>query len=44
MTGGTGLNGRMTISEFARERHPVRVLVRSLAKASEAGLGALAKQ
>jgi uncharacterized protein YbjT (DUF2867 family) len=38
MTGGTGLSGRMTISEFAREKHPVRVLVRSLAKASEAGL------
>ncbi|HEY0523090.1 MAG TPA: SDR family oxidoreductase [Stellaceae bacterium] len=38
VTGATGLNGRMTIGEFAREGHPVRALVRNLAKASKAGL------
>jgi uncharacterized protein YbjT (DUF2867 family) len=38
ITGGTGQNGRTTISEFVRERRHVRVLVRSLAKASDIGL------
>ncbi|THD45033.1 MAG: SDR family oxidoreductase [Bradyrhizobium sp.] len=41
ITGATGLNGRLTIGEFAREGRPVRVLVRSLSKASQAGIDRL---
>jgi uncharacterized protein YbjT (DUF2867 family) len=41
ITGGTGLNGRLTIGEFARAGTPVRVLVRSLNKASQAGIDRL---
>lgn len=42
VTGGTGLNGRAVVDEFVRAGHPVRVLVRRLAKASEAGLDHIA--
>ncbi|MFC4275838.1 SDR family oxidoreductase [Achromobacter aloeverae] len=38
ITGGTGQNGRATLSEFIREKRNVRVLVRSLEKASGLGL------
>jgi uncharacterized protein YbjT (DUF2867 family) len=42
VTGATGMNGLMTIREFAQEKDPVRALVRSAQKASKAGLDKLA--
>src|SRR6266851_2235771 len=42
LTGATGLNGRAIVQEFARQKQPVMVLVRSMAKAFGAGLDNLA--
>jgi uncharacterized protein YbjT (DUF2867 family) len=42
VTGATGMNGLMTIREFAQEKGPVRALVRNAQTASKAGLDKLA--
>jgi uncharacterized protein YbjT (DUF2867 family) len=42
LTGATGLNGRTVAQEFARQKQPVKALVRSMAKASKAALDKLA--
>jgi uncharacterized protein YbjT (DUF2867 family) len=41
LTGATGLNGWAITQEFARQKHPVKALVRSMDKASKAGLDKL---
>jgi uncharacterized protein YbjT (DUF2867 family) len=42
LTGATGLNGRAIVQEFAQHNQPVKALVRSMAKAHDAGLDKLA--
>jgi uncharacterized protein YbjT (DUF2867 family) len=41
LTGATGLSGRAILHELARQKQPVRTLVRDLAKASHAGIDRL---
>jgi uncharacterized protein YbjT (DUF2867 family) len=43
VTGATGLNGSAVIREFARQKEPVRALVRNPAKARALGLDTLAR-
>jgi uncharacterized protein YbjT (DUF2867 family) len=38
LTGATGLSGRAILHELARQKQPIRALVRNLAKASYAGI------